>query len=148
MAVLRLRQAHEDFARSSPDPAPGWARFFDGTDLAALTGVVHTEPVRTVDPAHTATAIPALTAAIAGYSAGMARSRAPALVALATNHLLDNDFAQADLVGQRAVAAAAGVGSTRVTDRLRPLRHLAERHGADPHARDLAARLTAFTGSR
>ncbi|MBW4716913.1 tetratricopeptide repeat protein [Saccharothrix obliqua] len=147
MAVIRLRQAHEDFARSAGTPVPGWARFFDATDLSALTGLVHTELARTADPGHTAIAIPALTAAILGYPDDMVRSRALSLVALAANHLVDRDFAHAAAVGGRAIAAAADVSSIRVADRLQPLRHLADRHRGDPHARRLAARIAAFTPS-
>ncbi|CCH29962.1 tetratricopeptide repeat protein [Actinosynnema sp. NPDC047251] len=148
LAKLRLGQAHEEFARSSDGVVPGWARFFDATDLSALTGMVFTELARTVDACHTATAIPALTAAILGYPDTMARSRALSLVALTANHLLGNDFDHADLVGQRALAAAGAVRSTRVADRLRPLRRLAERYRGDPHARHLAARVAAFTAHR
>ncbi|MBB5960186.1 tetratricopeptide (TPR) repeat protein [Saccharothrix tamanrassetensis] len=145
MALIRLRQAYEEFAQATVSAVPSWARFFDETDLSALTGVVHTELARTVDPCHTATAIPALTAAILGYPDGMTRSRALSLIALTANHLLDNDFAHADLVGRRAVAAAGRVSSIRVADRLQPLRHLAGRYRGDPHARQLAARIAAFT---
>ncbi|WP_433271987.1 tetratricopeptide repeat protein [Actinosynnema sp. CS-041913] len=147
MAVIRLRQAYEDFARPSANGVPAWARFFDETDLSALTGVVHTELARTVDPGHTATAIPALTAAILGYPDAMTRSRALSMIALTANHLLDNDFAHADLVGRRAIATAGTVSSIRVADRLQPLRHLADRYRGDPHAQALAARIAAFIPS-
>ncbi|MEU7530483.1 tetratricopeptide repeat protein [Saccharothrix sp. NPDC042600] len=145
MAMIRLRQAHEEFDRTAVPDVPGWARFFDETDLSAITGVVHTELARTVDPAHTATAIPALAVAVAGYPERMTRSRALSLIALTANHLLDGDFDQADAVGQRAVALACEVSSIRVADRLQPLRHLADRYRGDPHARVLAARIAAFT---
>ncbi|MFI9812881.1 tetratricopeptide repeat protein [Saccharothrix variisporea] len=145
LALIRLRQAHEEFDRSAPGDAPAWARFFDETDLSAMTGVVHTELARTVDPSHTATAIPALTAAVEGYPSGMARSRTFSLIALTTNHLLDGDFDQADAVGRRAVAQACELSSIRVADRLQPLRHLADRYRGDPHARMLTARIAAFT---
>ncbi|XVV06455.1 tetratricopeptide repeat protein [Actinosynnema sp. CA-248983] len=145
MAAIRLRQAHEEFDRAGAGAAPGWARFFDETDLSGMTGVVHTELARTVDPSHTATAIPALVAAIAGYSEGMVRSRALSLIALTANHLVDGDFDEADAVGERAVALACELASIRVADRLQPLRHLADRYRGDPHARRLAARIAAFT---
>ncbi len=145
MAVIRLRQAYEDFAHAVDSCIPSWARFFDETDLSALTGVVHTELARTVDPGHTTTAIPVLTAAVLGYPDGMKRSRVLSLIALTANHLVDHDFDQADLVGKQAIAAAATVSSIRVADRLQPLRHLADRYRGDPHAQGLAARIAAFT---
>ncbi|MEV0676334.1 hypothetical protein AB0I60_07390 [Actinosynnema sp. NPDC050436] len=148
LAETRLRQAHDEFARTSDGVIPGWARFFDETDLSAVTGLVHTELARTVEAGHTATAIPALASAVAGYPDAMARSRALSLIGLTANHLLDSDFDHADQVGARALAVAAGIGSTRVADRLRPLRHLADRYRGDPHARDLAARIAAFAPSR
>ncbi|WP_053716061.1 hypothetical protein [Saccharothrix sp. NRRL B-16348] len=143
-AVRLLNLAHDEFARAS-GPAPGWARFFDEPDLCGLTGVVLTDLARTVDPAHTAPAIDSLTAAVAGYSAGMTRSRAFSLMALAANHLVDGDCDQAADVGGQALALAGAIRSTRVADRLRPLRRLADRHPGNPHARTLSARVAAFT---
>jgi tetratricopeptide (TPR) repeat protein len=143
-AVRLLNLARDEFARAS-GPTPGWARFFDEPDLCGLTGVVLTELARTVDPARTASAIDSLNAAVAGYSDGMARSRAFSLMALAANHLVDRDFDQAAEVGGRALAAAGAVGSTRVADRLQPLRRLADRYPRNAHARTLSARIAAFT---
>lgn len=143
-ALRLLNQAQDEFARVPSGQVPGWARFFDATDLSALTGVVLTELARRVDRAHTATAIPALTTAVAGYSAEMTRSRALSLVAMTANHLVDCDFDEAAAVGARALAEAGAVSSTRVADRLRPLRRLADRYRANPHARLLSARIAAF----
>ncbi|MEJ2853862.1 MULTISPECIES: hypothetical protein [unclassified Saccharothrix] len=145
MALIRLRQAHEEFGHTAPGDTPTWARFFDETDLSAMTGMVHTELARTVDPSHTATAIPALTKAVTRYPARMARSQTFSLIALTTNHLLEGDFDHADAVGTRAVAQACELSSIRVADRLQPLRHLADRYRGDPHARTLAARIAGFT---
>ncbi|MCC8251459.1 tetratricopeptide repeat protein [Saccharothrix luteola] len=143
-AMRLLALAQDEFARAS-DPAPGWARFFDETDLSGLTGVVLTDLARTVDPSRTTPAIDSLTTAVAGYSEAMTRSRAFSLMALAANHLVDGDFDHAAEVGGRALALAATIRSTRVADRLRPLRHLADRHPGNPHARALSARIGAFT---
>ncbi|WP_141976751.1 tetratricopeptide repeat protein [Saccharothrix saharensis] len=143
-AIRLLNLAHDEFARAS-GPAPGWARFFDEPDLCGLTGVVLTELARTVDPACTAAAIGSLQAAVAGYPDGMARSRAFSLVALAANHLVDGDFDQAAETGTRALAVAGTVTSTRVADRLRPLRRLADGFPGNAHARALSARIAAFT---
>lgn len=100
---------------------------------------------RAHDPAHTATAIDSLSAAVAGYPEGMTRSRAFSLMALAANHLVNGDFDHAAEGGEQALAVAGGVGSTRVADRLRPLRHLADRYPANLHARTLSERIAAFT---
>ncbi|MEU4448744.1 tetratricopeptide repeat protein [Actinosynnema sp. NPDC050801] len=144
-AMRLLRLAHDEFARTPSGPAPGWVRFFDESDLCGLTGVVLTELARTVDPSHTSTAIDSLSAAVAGYPEEMTRSRAFSLVALTVNHLVDRDFDHAAEVGGRALAAATAVNSTRVADRLRPLRHLADRYPGNPHARALSAGIAAFT---
>ncbi|WP_077011677.1 hypothetical protein [Saccharothrix sp. ALI-22-I] len=144
-AMRLLNLAHDGFARVPSGPVPGWARFFDESDLCGLTGVVLTELARTVNPAHSATAIDTLTTAVRGYPDEMARSRAFSLVALATNHLVEHDFDHAAEVGGQALAAAGEVGSTRVADRLTPLRRLADRYRTDPHARTLSDRIAAFT---
>lgn len=144
-ALRRLGQAHDAFAGSTPAGAPGWARFFDETDLSAMTGLVHTELARTVDPGHTSSAIPALAAAVAGYPREMGRSRAFSLIALTANHLVDNDFERAAEVGERALAVAGEVESARVADRLRPVGRLAERYRANARARELAGRIAVFT---
>ncbi|MGW4110800.1 tetratricopeptide repeat protein [Actinosynnema sp. NPDC004786] len=143
-ALRLLHLAHDEFSRAPSGPVPGWVRFFDEPDLCGLTGVVLTELARTVDPAQTSAAIDSLTAAVAGYSERMSRSRTFSLVALATNHLVDRDFDQAAEVGERALAAAGSLDSTRVADRLRPLRRLADRHPREPHARILSDRIAAF----
>ncbi len=143
-ALRLLDLAHDEFARAC-GPAPGWVRFFDEPDLCGLSGVVLTELVRTVDPAHTARAIDSLTAAVRGYPEGMTRSRAFSLMALTANHLVERDFDRAAEVGERALAVAGAVDSTRVADRLRPLRDLADRYRDNPHARTLSARVAAFT---
>ncbi|WP_123742630.1 hypothetical protein [Saccharothrix texasensis] len=110
-----------------------------------MSGVVLTGPARTVDPSRTAAAIGSLTAAVSGYPEGMTRSRAFSLMALAANHLLDGDFDHAADVGARAPALAGTIRSTRVADRLRPLRRLAGRHPGNVHARAPSAGIAAFT---
>ncbi|MGM1064857.1 tetratricopeptide repeat protein [Saccharothrix sp. Mg75] len=146
-ALADLHQAHDRFARSGPAAPPGWARFFDDVDLSAMTGMVHTELARTVDLAHTGTAVPALTNAVFGYSEGMVRSRVFCLIALSTNHLLDGDADQAARVGEQALASAPTVHSARLSDRLAELRALADRHPKDTSARELASRIDAFTAA-
>ncbi|MGM1059359.1 tetratricopeptide repeat protein [Saccharothrix sp. Mg75] len=143
-ALRRLRRAHDAFAASTPEAAAAWARFFDETDLSALSGMVHSELARTVDPAHSAPAIRDLTAAVVGYPEEMTRSRTFGLIALTGNHLLDNDFDHAAAVGDRALALAVEVDSARVVDRLRPVGRLAESYRRDPDARELAGRIAEF----
>ncbi|MFD7657260.1 tetratricopeptide repeat protein [Actinosynnema sp. NPDC059797] len=143
-ALRRLGQAHEAFAATTATAVPGWARFFDETDLGAINGLVHTGLARTVDPAHAASAIPALTSAVAAYPEGMDRSRALSLIALTANHLVDNDFERAAETGERALALAGEVESTRVADQLRPVGRLAGRYRGDARARELAGRIAAF----
>ena len=141
MRLLNL--AHDGFARVPSGPVPGWTRFFDESDLCGLTGVVLTELARTVDPAHSAPAIDALTTAVRGYPDDMARSRTFSLVALSTNHLVRHDFDHAAEVGGRALRSAGEVGSTG-PDRLTPCAGWPTATGR-PARPDLSARIAAFT---
>jgi hypothetical protein len=140
-----LAHSMTDLARSDPATAPTWAAFFDTTEISAISGVIHTELAHTVDPAHTRHAIPALTTATDRYRPGMTRSRSLALIALATSHLLQHDLDHAATVGAEAVRLATTVRSTRVQDRLLPLKHLADRHPDNTHARELSEQIHTFT---
>jgi tetratricopeptide (TPR) repeat protein len=145
-ALRLLNRARDEFTRvPATEPVPGWTRFFDEPDLSAMTGVVLTELARTVDPSCGGSAIDALTTAVTGYPEEMARSRVFSLIALCANHLVAHDFDHAAEVGDRVLTAAAEVRSSRVADRLTPLRDLADRYRTDPHARTLSARIAAFT---
>jgi hypothetical protein len=141
-------QATETFARADVAGAPGWARFFNATDLSAMVGTVGTELALRVDPTYTRQAIPALTTALVGYGPDMARSRSFNLSALATNHLLDGDIDQAVVIGTKAVEASEGLKSARTKDRMRPLQHQATQRAAHPEARELSERITAFFNTR
>ena len=147
-AQTLLGQATETFARADVAGAPGWARFFNATDLSAMVGTVGTELALRVDPTYTRQAIPALTTALVGYGADMARSRCFNLSALATNHLLDGDIDQAAVIGTKAVEASEGLKSARTKDRMRPLKHQANQRAAHPEARELSERITAFFNTR
>ncbi|MEU5691874.1 tetratricopeptide repeat protein [Actinosynnema sp. NPDC020468] len=142
-AVRCLRVARGAFDRGAT-PAGGWARFFDEADFSAMTGVVLTELVGGGEAGHGSEAVEALTAAVRGYSAGMARSRTFCLIALATMCLHRNDFDGAAEAGGRAVASAGAIGSSRVADRLAVVRELADRHPGEDGARRLAASIAAF----
>lgn len=136
--LTHLGNSMTDFARTNPTMAPAWAEFFDSTDLSAMTGVVYTELAQTVDPAYTRDAIPALTVAAGGYGLAMTRSRLFVLIALATNHLLQDDIDHAATVGTEAIELAQSMRSTRVHDRMLPLKREADRHRNNTHARDLS----------
>ncbi|HEX4705496.1 MAG TPA: tetratricopeptide repeat protein [Pseudonocardiaceae bacterium] len=136
-----LGMAEDAFARTNSHAAPPWAAFFSPVDLTAMAGTVHTDLARVVDPSHAVTAIPLLESSIDGYGPDMARSRAFNLISLAVNHVLDGDLDHAATVGARAVAACGDLTSTRVRDRLRPLRELVETRKSDPNARELADRI-------
>ena len=146
--LTHLGNSVTDIARSDPATAPAWATFFDTTELSAMSGVIHTELASTVDPAYTRHAIPALTIAADRYGPGMTRSRSLALIALATSHLLQRDLDHAATVGAEAIGLAATVRSTRVQDRLQPLKNMADRHLDNTDARELSERIHAFTTMR
>jgi hypothetical protein len=124
---------------------PDWSSFFTRTDLRAMLGTVHTELAHRVDPRHTRIAIPALAAAADDYGDEMARSRTFSLILLAMCHLVDGDVERGVDIGFRALASAENLASARVRDRMRPLKADAELHDSHSGARELAARITAFT---
>lgn len=122
-ALLELGKAEEAFARADLAHVPDWARFRDETDMTAMIGTVHAEL------GDTRRAIPALTSAIERFGPTMARSSTFCLIALASCHFLDGDVDEGQAVGARAVAAAEGLRSERVWDRLRPMMQAAAAGG-------------------
>ena len=124
-AVRALGKAQDAFARADRTNVPDWARFHDETDLTAMIGTVHAEL------GDTRSAIPALTSAIERFGPAMARSWTFCLIALASCHFLDGDTDLGRTVGAQALAAAEGLRSERVWDRLRPMAQLAAGRGVE-----------------
>lgn len=143
-----LNRSTTDFARTGAATAPAWAEFFDSTELSAMFGVIYTELAQTVDPAYTRDAIPALTIAATGYGPEMNRSKSFVLIALAASHLLQDNVDQAATVGAEAMGLAETVRSTRVQDRLLPLKREADRRRYNTNARELSERIVIFTTTR
>jgi hypothetical protein len=143
-SVRLLGNSMTDFARSDTATAPDWAAFFNTTELSAMSGVIYTELAQSVDPAYTRDAIPPLTIAADEYRPDMTRSRSFVLIALATNHLLQGDLDQAATVGSEAIEIARTVRSTRVQDRLLPLKREADRRRDNTGARELSERIAMF----
>jgi len=143
--LRHLANSMTDFARTTAATAPAWAEFFDSTDLSAMSGVIYTELAQTVDPAYTRYAIPALTIAADGYGPAMTRSRLFVLIALATSHLLQDDTDHAATVGTEAIKLAETLRSTRVHDRLLPLKREADRRRDNINARELSEQIVTFT---
>lgn len=136
-AMKLLGRARDELARADLADAPDWARFFNETDMHAMTGSVHTELGRT-SAAYTASAIPALSRALDGYDDSMGRSRAFMTAELATNHLRQGDVDHGLRTARRALELAHGLKSARVTDRMKPLHAEIARRRNDPDARELA----------
>jgi hypothetical protein len=147
-ALALLGRSRDEFARADLAEAPAWAMFFTETDMSAMVGTVYTELALTVDPTHTRSAIPALSAAINGYGQDMTRSRSFNLISLATNHLLDDDIDHAAIVGAQAVAVAETVKTARTKDRMRPLKREADKRRNNAEARALSERIALFTATR
>ncbi len=147
-ALALLGRSTDHFARADLTEAPAWATFFTETDMSAMVGTVYTELALTVDPTHTRSAIPALSAAINGYGQDMTRSRSFTLISLATNHLLDDDIDHAAIVGAQAVAVAETVKTARTKDRMRPLKREADKRRTNADARALSERIALFTATR
>ena len=137
-----LARAQDEFARAQPGSAANWVRFFGPTDLAASAGVALTA-LGSQLPARRQGAVDALTRSIDTRDPSAARSRAFELTALSTVHLLDGDLDHGTTLGHEAVQLAEQIRSTRVADRLGPLRRVANTANTSD-CRDLAARITAL----
>lgn len=140
-----IDRSRAQFATAPESDRPSWSSFFTRTDMLAMTGTVHSELAHRVDPEHARIAIPMLTEAVDDYGDDMARSRTFSLILLAMSHLVDGNVDHGVDVGFRALAAAENLTSVRVRDRMRPLKADAERHDTHSGARELAARIAAFT---
>ncbi|WP_158886372.1 tetratricopeptide repeat protein [Amycolatopsis anabasis] len=146
-ALRQLGGAQDKFARADVAEAPPWARFFDYADLHAMIGTVHTELALHADANHVRRAIPAFATALARYGEGTARSRAFNLVQLSLNHLLAGEVDHAAEVGAEAIDLAATVKSTRIKDRIWPLKKEADRRRDHPAAVELSDRILMFMGT-
>lgn len=146
-ALRQFGRAQEEFARSSEEEAPPWARFFDEADLVSIGGIVHTELARSCDLKYARTAIPLLTKAISSAGANTSRSQSFRLAALSMSHLLRGDAEAAFEVGSQAISLSGPIRSVRTRDRMRPLKAEAEKFTGSRAADELAERLAQFVGS-
>jgi tetratricopeptide (TPR) repeat protein len=115
-----LIRSRDELNRADLSEPPDWARFYNGTDMHAMIGTVHTE-LSSFDVRHAAIAIPALTEAMNRYDDKWDRSQAFTLTMLATSHLRQGDIDHGVQAGRKALTLANGLKSKRVTDRMRPL---------------------------
>jgi hypothetical protein len=132
-----LDRSRDELARANLNEAPDWARFYNETDMYAITGTVYNE-LAAFEPRHAALAIPAFGQALARYDHMMGRSQAFTLSMLATSHLRQGDLERGVQVGHKALMAASAVKSKRVNDRLKPLENEAVRRSSNPDSRELA----------
>ncbi|ATE51899.1 MULTISPECIES: helix-turn-helix transcriptional regulator [Actinosynnema] len=146
-ALKLLGRARDEFARANVAEAPAWARFFDANDLSAMVGTVHTELAQTVDVKYTRTAIPALSKAIGGYGEDMTRSKSFNFISLSINHLLQGDLDHGSKVGRQALDLSESLKSIRTKDRMKPLLGEAQKRRNNQDARELAERVSKFTGT-
>lgn len=147
-ALALLGRSSDEFARADVAEAPPWATFFTETDLSAMVGTVYTELAVTVEPSYTRSAIPALSTALNGYGPEMTRSRSFNLIALATNHFLDDEIDHAVTVGTQAVAVCESVKTARTKDRLRPLKREADKRRNNADACALSKRIATLIATR
>jgi hypothetical protein len=134
-ATTLLGRSGDELARANLAEAPGWATFYNETDMYAMIGTVHTE-LSAFQVRYAAIAIPALDHALARYNDSMARSRVFTLTMLATNHLRQDDTSHGVQIGRKALACATGLRSQRITDRLKPL-ELAAAQSSNSDSREL-----------
>jgi transcriptional regulator with XRE-family HTH domain len=139
-----LGRSRDEFARANLPEAPDWAKFFNHTDMHAMTGTVYTELAGRGDEAHVALAIPALIQALNGYNDTMSRSRAFTLSQLATNHLRQGDVDDGIQAGREALALATDLKSKRVADRLHPLEIAAGQRTGNSDARELSYQIRQY----
>jgi len=132
-----LDRSRDELARANLNEAPDWARFYNETDMYAITGTVYNE-LAAFEPRHAALAIPAFGQALARYDHMMGRSQAFTLSMLATSHLRQGDLERGVQVGHKALMAASAVKSKRVNDRLKPPENEAVRRSSNPDSRELA----------
>jgi tetratricopeptide (TPR) repeat protein len=143
-AMRSLDRAGDELARSDPATAAPWVRFFTPIDLQALSGMAHLQLARTGGD-HISRARDYLERSIVGRSEGMTRSKTFEVTALATACLLEDDVETGVQLGWTAVELADQVRSTRVRERLQPLRDQAA-VTAGGGAADLAQHLNSVLG--
>ncbi|MGH3786383.1 MAG: helix-turn-helix domain-containing protein [Pseudonocardiaceae bacterium] len=136
-AKKMLGRSRDELARANLAEAPDWARFYNETDMYAMTGTVHNE-LAVFDPRHATAAISAFGQALNRYDDAMSRSQAFSLTMLATSHLRQGDVDHGVHVGRKALRMATAVKSQRVTDRLKPLEIEAARRSYNSDSRDLS----------
>jgi transcriptional regulator with XRE-family HTH domain len=144
MAQKLLGRMKDEYSRSDTDNADSWVRFFNDTDVYAMTGTVHTVLAGRGHTKHAQYAIPALSRAIDRYGDEMARSRSFNLSALAQNHLIEGDIDHGARVGRAAIEAAEHIKSARVKDRMLPMKQEADKRANIPDARDLSEQIARF----
>jgi tetratricopeptide (TPR) repeat protein len=139
-----FERAGDEFARADGATSGVWVQFFNGAEITTLTGMAYLALSYT-EPAYVGSARAVLTQMVTARDAGMARSHAFDLTALATACLRDGDINDGVRFGWQAVAAAGTLRSARVNDRLRPLADaLSVTVKMSSDAADLAHRLKDF----
>ncbi len=118
--------AEDHFARSTPANDPPFPAHWNAAFLAGNTGQALFD-LAILDH-HPAQATDRLTAAVAGHTAGHARSRAICVTKLASLTMATGDPLQAATIGHAALDAAGTIHSRRVTDDLRELARYAAEH--------------------
>jgi tetratricopeptide (TPR) repeat protein len=143
-----LALARRELNRVEEGTIPASTRFSaSAADVNGLTGVIFNTLGRHPQHRHhapTALKYATLGASVRGPEA--ARSYTFDLISIATAHVLDHDRAAAQVAVDRALAAAASVGSARVVDRLNTWRVLAAQNGWTDDADDVGARINRLAG--
>ncbi|MFX0574634.1 helix-turn-helix transcriptional regulator [Nocardia nepalensis] len=133
-----LSRAQDEFARSEPDDAQAWVRFFGDADLNASIGVALTA-MRSATQAELDDAVRNIQSAISMRGPDMTRSRTFELISLATAHLRAGDNESGVQAGYEALSTASAVRSIRTVDRLAPLHEIASHEKSDTELQDLAS---------
>ncbi|WP_157128864.1 helix-turn-helix domain-containing protein [Nocardia amamiensis] len=119
-----LGRAQDEFARSEPETARAWVRFFGQADLDASRGVALTA-LRSATRAELDDAVRLIGRAISMRGPDMTRSRIFELIAFATAHLRNGSTERGVRAAYDAVSSTSTVRSVRTVDRLAPLHEVA-----------------------
>lgn len=139
--------AEAAFDEAGPaDPDPYWIKYFDGAEMAGVTGGRLLDLARH-DPRHAPSAIKHIAKALELRNASSLRSRALDQVGLAQLHFMMGDVDRAVSAGSLAVETAQRTNSDRVRLQLAELYAASTPHRYSPDVAELRERIRAPVAS-
>lgn len=136
-AAAAVRAAQRSFERAGGSE-PEWFGFYGEADLLADIGLCLRDTGRPRQ------GLALLERAARALPAGRVTARAKTQIHIAAAYLELGEFEAADHASGEAIAALGAIASNRTVDRVKALRHRAQRHGRHRELRQLDDRLTEF----